>query len=148
MASKSSVAISEILGIAPIPHIVPPSISANEAASDQVALATSTKTVTDYFRDKLALKPAAGSRTAKPNSSPTHPPDDYDTPYKGLGVSRLQLKDVTSVSATSHGNRSSLPSTFSKCALECDEDDITEEKPSEARRQKKDKRKARREIWH
>jgi Pin2-interacting protein X1 len=101
IAFKSASAISEILGIAPTPST---SATAAGSATPQGKLTplgddltiekitTSTKSVADYFKDKLLAKSSKLS-SATPISTPeyevVHEQDSYDTPRRGLGSSHF-----------------------------------------------------------
>lgn len=104
LANKSAAAISEILGIAPTPSSVScttPSgsltpITPADSELPLEKLTTSTKSVADYFKEKLGAK--FGSNTPYANdddstsrggigsSAPSR--DDVDQPRIGLGASR------------------------------------------------------------
>ncbi|KAG2073737.1 hypothetical protein BDR04DRAFT_1072212 [Suillus decipiens] len=104
LANKSAAAISEILGIAPTPSSVScttPSgsltpITPADSELPLEKLTTSTKSVADYFKEKLGAK--SGTNTPDANgddgtsrggigsSAPSR--DDVDQPRIGLGASR------------------------------------------------------------
>lgn len=104
LANKSAAAISEILGIAPTPSSVSsttPSgsltpITSADSDLPLEKLTTSTKSVADYFKEKLGAKsgsntPAANddgstSRRGIGSSAPSR--DDVDQPRIGLGAGR------------------------------------------------------------
>ncbi|KAG2104011.1 uncharacterized protein F5147DRAFT_270327 [Suillus discolor] len=104
LANKSAAAISEILGIAPTPSSVSsttPSgsltpITPGDSDLPLEKLTTSTKSVADYFKEKLGAKsgsntPAANddgstSRGGIGSSAPSR--DDVDQPRIGLGAGR------------------------------------------------------------
>lgn len=97
LATKSTAAISEILGIAPssstpssslvTPRQLSPTPESSSAPEDThpslEQLTTSTKSLADYFKDKLSAKKSTVS-TPTPSSGD----DDYDRPRSGLGASR------------------------------------------------------------
>ncbi|KAJ2931230.1 hypothetical protein H1R20_g5813, partial [Candolleomyces eurysporus] len=107
ISSKSSVHISEILGIAPTPSTSSQSASGSATPAEgkltQISdipelekITTSTKSVADYFKEKLSLK--SSSKTS-PAATPTNDSDasqgrDYDDerPMGGLGFSRLRFE--------------------------------------------------------
>lgn len=92
MASKSTAAISEILGIAPSS----PTALNSSTPSDKLTssgdgltlevLTTSTKSVADYFRDKLLARSSAKSGTTTPRTE--YEAETHDAPRGGLGSSR------------------------------------------------------------
>ncbi|GLB37379.1 putative glycine rich nucleic binding domain containing protein [Lyophyllum shimeji] len=102
ISSKSEASIAEILGIAPTP-----SMSAATSGSGTPAgkltplddgsvtlekLTTSTKSVADYFKEKLLAKTSkSGTATPPTPSSDEKLVDPYDAPRRGLGSSRLRL---------------------------------------------------------
>jgi Pin2-interacting protein X1 len=97
MASKSTAAISEILGIAPTPSSSTASGSGTPSGKltspdDKLTLetlTTSTKSVADYFRDKLLAKSSAKSGTPTPLTPLTeYEADAHDAPRGGLGSFR------------------------------------------------------------
>lgn len=93
LANKSAAAISEILGIAP----TPPSVSSTTPSGSLTPitptdsdlplekLTTSTKSVADYFKEKLGAK--SGSNTPAKN-------DDDSTSRGGIGSSASSRDDV------------------------------------------------------
>jgi Pin2-interacting protein X1 len=93
LASKSPAAISEILGIAASsaqlsPASTPPgtlTVINDDATLEK--LTTSTKSVADYFKDKLSSKAASKATSAR---SSEHVDDNgaYDAPPRGIGASR------------------------------------------------------------
>ncbi|KAG6889113.1 hypothetical protein C0995_003682 [Termitomyces sp. Mi166 len=97
IASKSSVHIAEILGIA----CTPSTSSGSETPADGKLtpieddtitlekLTTSTKSVADYFKEKLLAK-SSKSGTQSP-LTPHFKEDPYDTPRGGLGASQLKM---------------------------------------------------------
>ena len=99
MVSASATAISEILGIAPIWPSTP---SASATPHGQLTvldnvddtaekITTSTKSVAEYFKEKLLSK-SSGSST--PTNSKMDPDDDaYDAPRGGIGSSRIMGDD-------------------------------------------------------
>ncbi|KAL1746189.1 hypothetical protein HDZ31DRAFT_81414 [Schizophyllum fasciatum] len=96
MASKSAAAISEILGVAPTPTSLSSSASPMGALtpiSDEPAslekLTKSAKSVTDYFKERLAAKAAAKSGS----STPVPPTVEDGAPRSGLGDARVDDED-------------------------------------------------------
>ncbi|KAG6837799.1 hypothetical protein H0H93_016167 [Arthromyces matolae] len=102
IASKSSVHIAEILGIAPSTSAIP-SGSATPVESGKLTviedddtslekLTTSTKSVADYFKEKLLAK-SSKSGTQSPVTTTSYSDEDnsYAAPRGGLGASRLRL---------------------------------------------------------
>ncbi|KAG1782046.1 hypothetical protein EV702DRAFT_1265708 [Suillus placidus] len=93
LANKSAAAISEILGVAPTPSSVSsitPSgsltpITPADSDLSLEKLTTSTKSVADYFKEKLGAK--SGSNTPAAN-------DDGSTSRGGIGSSTPSLDDV------------------------------------------------------
>lgn len=93
LANKSAAAISEILGIAPTPSSVSSTTPSGSltpitpADSDLPLekLTTSTKSVADYFKEKLGAK--SGSNTPAAN-------DDGSTSRRGIGSSATSRDDV------------------------------------------------------
>ncbi|KAI0659049.1 hypothetical protein C8Q70DRAFT_1120646 [Cubamyces menziesii] len=122
MASKSASAIAEILGIAPTPsasvsghdpypstpYEPGPSTSASSSSSGVATpaddalklqdLTVSSKSVMDYFKEKLAAKSNARSGTSSPAAAPSQQKvdeemDDYaERPRMGIGASRLRVE--------------------------------------------------------
>ncbi|KAI6148456.1 hypothetical protein BKA82DRAFT_454555 [Pisolithus tinctorius] len=103
LATKSTAAISEILGIAPssstpssslvTPKQLSPTPESSSTPEDPhpslEKLTTSTKSLADYFKDKLSAKKSTVS-TPTPSSGD----DDYDRPRSGLGASRTLVPSV------------------------------------------------------
>ncbi|OSX62725.1 hypothetical protein POSPLADRAFT_1046131 [Postia placenta MAD-698-R-SB12] len=116
LASKSATAISEILGVAsstttppststPILSAVDTPVADASSSSDLKLqdLTTSTKSVMDYFREKLAAKSSgASSSTAAPSPSSPEINDYDDRPKVGLGASKLHQ---TTTDADDDGDR-------------------------------------------
>jgi Pin2-interacting protein X1 len=100
MSSKSAAHISEILGIAPTPssHLSErPQVKlmshTNELEMEKIT--TSTKSVADYFKEKLDAR--SFSSTVVSASTPSRDSyDTYDTPRMGLG-SRARLENLTTI---------------------------------------------------
>ncbi|KZT72094.1 hypothetical protein DAEQUDRAFT_723262 [Daedalea quercina L-15889] len=114
LASKSSTAIAEILGVSSSSAATPsltdsPEPSASSTALDTPAsapaassaslkmqdLTTSSKSVMDYFREKLAAKSNRASESSTPAVAETPASDDYDDRPRGglgLGASRLRVE--------------------------------------------------------
>ncbi|KAJ7502893.1 hypothetical protein B0H11DRAFT_1986818 [Mycena galericulata] len=96
MASKSAASISEILGIAPASTSATTTpegiLTPYEDGVPLEKLTTSTKSVADYFKDKLLAK-AGKSGSATPTSCEDIKSEmDYDTPRGGLGSSRIKVE--------------------------------------------------------
>lgn len=101
MSSKSAAHISEILGIAPTtpsshlserPQVELTSLT-NEPEIEKIT--TSTKSVADYFKEKLNARPF--SSTIVSTSTPSRDSyDTYDTPRMGLG-SRARSENLTTI---------------------------------------------------
>ena len=101
MLSNSATALSEILGITPIPTpSIIPSASATPhgrltTLDDDVTtekITTSTKSVADYFREKLLSKSSAKSGSSTPASSKDNTgAGAYDFPRSGLGSSQVRI---------------------------------------------------------
>lgn len=117
ISSKSDAHISEILGIAPTPSISTPTSEPSSGTatpgdqgkltviSELEKITTSTKSVADYFKEKLQAKtsnstsPFTSSDSTTPASTPglgsRSRDNDYDDevrPMGGLGFSRLRLE--------------------------------------------------------
>jgi Pin2-interacting protein X1 len=96
LASKSASAISEILGIAhtpspsPLPQSTPMPMPGTLTQLDDdhtlEKLTTSTKSVADYFKDRLGAKAKASGRSSPLHSSNAYA---YEAPRAGLGSLRL-----------------------------------------------------------
>ncbi|KAJ7690703.1 hypothetical protein B0H17DRAFT_1331341 [Mycena rosella] len=120
MASKSAASISEILGIAPTPSNTPTSraegsLTTYEDGVPLEKLTTSTKSVADYFKDKLLAKAGkSGSATPTPSDDIKNE-SDYDAPRGGLGSSRVkvELKDEDDVDPPARMGLSKLSSMLS-----------------------------------
>jgi Pin2-interacting protein X1 len=107
ISSKSSVHISEILGVAPIastssqdPLGETPErelTSTNDAEGLEISkITTSTKSLADYFNEKLnarsrVFKPT-DSATPSSSSNDTGDKDSYDAPRMGLGSTHLRIE--------------------------------------------------------
>ncbi|TFY67909.1 hypothetical protein EVJ58_g1316 [Rhodofomes roseus] len=116
MASKSATAIAEILGVSSSPFVATPSLtdtpdpSSSSTVLDTPAsgpdasavpkmqdLTTSSKSVMDYFREKLAAKSNRTSESSTPAAAETPSSDDYDDRPRGglgLGASRPRVETV------------------------------------------------------
>ncbi|KAF4598441.1 hypothetical protein EYR38_006843 [Pleurotus pulmonarius] len=122
IASKSSAAIAEILGISPSAS---PSVSASvvqtpRAGSPELTLEklqTSTKSVSDYFKEKLLLKSTGstpGPSALRVESTLKVEVDSWDeTPRLGLGSSAFTASMTTEVVKT-ESNPGLGMSTFSR----------------------------------
>lgn len=104
LANKSAAAISEILGIAPTPSSVSsttPSgsltpITPTDSDLPLEKLTTSTKSVADYFKEKLGAKSSSNTRATNDDDSTSRggigssasSRDDVDQPRIGLGAGR------------------------------------------------------------
>ena len=114
MASRSSTAVNEILGVsgASTPSSYPASGSATPYPPDSALtsrldtpvpetdqeLTTSTKSVADYFKEKLAARALARSTTASSSlntPSPLAPKDEEDAPRAGLGSRSSAFADYS-----------------------------------------------------
>ncbi|KAK7057498.1 G-patch domain-containing protein, partial [Favolaschia claudopus] len=99
IASKSAAAIAEILGVAPTAasDVSTPTASPNGSVTpcgDDVTLeklTTSTKSVSDYFKDKLLAKAGKSGSVVTTPSDAIKSEIDYDAPRGGLGSSRVQF---------------------------------------------------------
>ena len=101
MSSKSAAHISEILGIAPTtpsshlserPQVELTSLT-NEPEIEKIT--TSTKSVADYFKEKLNARPFSSAIVS--TSTPSRDSyDTYDTPRMGLG-SRARSENLTTI---------------------------------------------------
>ncbi|KAG6828074.1 hypothetical protein H0H92_009336 [Tricholoma furcatifolium] len=100
IASKSSAHIAEILGIAPTPSTSAEASGSGTPIGGQLTslddtvsleqLTTSTKSVADYFKEKLLAKSSkSGTQTPSTPLPDTQENDSYDTPRGGLGASRM-----------------------------------------------------------
>ncbi|KAH7915066.1 hypothetical protein BJ138DRAFT_1142561 [Hygrophoropsis aurantiaca] len=98
IAGKSAAAISEILGIAPTPSssITPITqsssatpTSTSDANLSLEKLTTSTKSVADYFKEKLGVKSKSSTGTVTPDGVTQIIESEYEAPRGGLGASRL-----------------------------------------------------------
>lgn len=123
MSSKSAAHISEILGIAPTTssHLSErPQQGKLTSVTDELEIekiTTSTKSVADYFKEKLN---ARSSSTIVSASTPRDSDDSYDTPRMGLG-SRARLENITTIGEVgreTHRMGLSTFSAFSSLALE------------------------------
>ncbi|KAF5385932.1 hypothetical protein D9615_002299 [Tricholomella constricta] len=101
IASKSSASIAEILGIAPTPSTsaaisgsgtpVGKLTPLDDGTTTLEKLTTSTKSVADYFKEKLLAKVSmSGSGTPVMLGTDTKMEDSYAAPRGGLGSSRLK----------------------------------------------------------
>jgi Pin2-interacting protein X1 len=151
LALKSTTAISEILGI------VPTSSSSSMASgsgtpsdkltspSDELtlgSLTTSTKSVADYFRDKLLFKSSAKTGTAPVALRSECEAEAHDAPRSGLGSSRPNPdKPRFSISSVPAPQESSVSKPTSEIiSIECQEPiaskDISLEKTSSSTKKK------------
>ncbi|KDR75259.1 hypothetical protein GALMADRAFT_140787 [Galerina marginata CBS 339.88] len=104
ISSKSAAHISEILGVAPTPTSLSTALSAEFQPGKLTSLTdtdgleiekitTSTKSLAEYFKEKLASKSGGSSTPTTPSSNSRAEEDDsYDTPRIGLGASRVRLQ--------------------------------------------------------
>ena len=118
LASKSATAIAEILGVpssfntpTQSDSLVPsasttavdspaPDASAAPAGLKMHDLTTSSKSVMDYFREKLAAKSTRPSEASTPTAVASPAADDYDDRPRGglgLGASRLRVEAAVEV---------------------------------------------------
>ncbi|KZT01998.1 uncharacterized protein LAESUDRAFT_445071 [Laetiporus sulphureus 93-53] len=119
LAAKSATAISEILGIAPSLSLTTPSLTTSAYSTPIIALetpasesatlstelklhdlTTSSKSVMDYFREKLSAKSNHASVPTSADASAVATPDAYDDyddrPRGGLGAARSRVEYRTS----------------------------------------------------
>lgn len=140
MLFGSATAISEILGIAPTrsstscstpsgsttPH---GQLTALDGDPTAEKITTSTKSVADYFKEKLLSR---SSGTSTPINSKTDADDAYDAPRGGIGSSRVTRNT---------GDDKSLPSTFlvasSTPVAEIEETEKRKKGKNEKRRRRK-----------
>ena len=129
ISSKSAAHISEVLGIAPTPssHLserpqVKLTSLTNELEVEKIT--TSTKSVADYFKEKLNTR--SFSSTTVSASTPSRDSDDsYDTLRMGLG-SRARLENLTATGELERETQRmglSLPAFSSSLAFEKLEDE-------------------------
>jgi len=113
LASKSAAAIAEILGVAPSTSTLSTSTTAQTSGAltsltddnePLEKLTTSTKSVADYFKERLAAK--FGTSTP-----PSITNNDTESPRGGLGSSRLQVKINSEQTSLSESMFSSLQSS-------------------------------------
>ncbi|KAG5645428.1 hypothetical protein DXG03_006252 [Asterophora parasitica] len=121
IASKSAASIAEILGIAPTPSTSASSGSGTPAGGKLTPLddgtvtleklTTSTKSVADYFKEKLLAK--SSSKSGSGSVTPGTPVEEEEEPYEdaaprgGLGSSRLKV-EVAEESLDSQSQRIGL----------------------------------------
>lgn len=100
IASKSAAHISEILGVAPEATTIHTTITSQAkltSVTDTDALGmdkitTSTKTVADYFKDKLlARSQLTDSTSASPSPSTPNDDESHEAPRMGLGASKIRM---------------------------------------------------------
>lgn len=108
ISSKSAVHISEILGIVPIPSCSSSGIDSRElleaqgkltSLTDEVVIekiTTSTKSVADYFKEKLKARSLNTIVSASTTPRDYESDNSYDTPRMGLG-SRARLENSTAI---------------------------------------------------
>ncbi|KII95740.1 hypothetical protein PLICRDRAFT_87084 [Plicaturopsis crispa FD-325 SS-3] len=100
MASTSATAMAEILGIAAPPSASPststststphtPKLTDLGESATLEKLTTSTKSVADYFKERLLAKSASASASPSPSGT-SAPQIDAEPPRAGLGSSRLR----------------------------------------------------------
>ncbi|KAF9564811.1 hypothetical protein CPC08DRAFT_660002 [Agrocybe pediades] len=109
ISSKSAVHISEILGVAPTDSVTASSslhdphqgkltslTDDNTDGLEVEKITTSTKSVADYFKEKLlartGIKQEDSSTPSSSNSSAEDDADGYDRPRMGLGASRMRTE--------------------------------------------------------
>ena len=113
MSSKSAAHISEILGIAPTtpsserPQVKLTSLT-NEIEIEKIT--TSTKSVADYFKEKLNSRSFSSTIVSAPTSS-RNSDESYDTPRMGLG-SRARLENLTAIGEVERESQRMGLSTF------------------------------------
>lgn len=163
MASKSTTAISEILGIVPTSSSSVPSGSGSLSDNlispgDELtleSLTTSTKSVADYFRDKLLSKSSAKTGATPPIVLRSErEAEAHDAPRSGLGSSRpnsdLLRFSISSVPALRE-TYISQP-TFDIISIECQEqsasEDISLEDTSSSTKNKRKGKNLRKDAIH
>ncbi|KAJ7076881.1 hypothetical protein B0H15DRAFT_863094 [Mycena belliarum] len=97
MANKSAASISEILGIAPTPTTIAATRPEGLLTTfgDDVPLeklTTSTKSVADYFKEKLLAKAGKSESATPAPCEDMNTESGYDTPRRGLGSSHVKLE--------------------------------------------------------
>ncbi|KAF8639515.1 hypothetical protein AX17_001420 [Amanita inopinata Kibby_2008] len=129
MVSNSASAISEILGIAPMP-LIPITLSGSATPQGQLTtlddedvmgekITKSTKSVADYFKEKLLSKSSGSSGSSTPTSAEMKA-DPFGGSRGGLGSSRLRMdaeeSDTNGLSMFSSVSRSLFFSAASTVA--------------------------------
>ncbi|KAJ6495678.1 hypothetical protein C8R47DRAFT_1318481 [Mycena vitilis] len=165
IANKSAADIAEILGIAPTPNSSAPATPQGTLTpyDDEVPLeklTTSTKSVADYFKDKLLAKASkSGSSTPTPLEA-IKTEIDYDAPRGGLGSSRVKLepKDeddppvrmglskLSSMMAASFFSASTSATVAENVKVEEEDMQVDEKRDSSVKKQQTDKKGKRRQI--
>ncbi|KAJ6497762.1 hypothetical protein C8R45DRAFT_1072254 [Mycena sanguinolenta] len=97
IASKSAAAVAEILGVAATPTTTAAAtpegcLTPYEDDVPLEKLTTSTKSVADYFKDKLLAKAGKSTSVVPTPSEAIKTEIDYDAPRGGLGSSRVKLE--------------------------------------------------------
>ncbi|KAF7375882.1 G-patch domain-containing protein [Mycena sanguinolenta] len=97
IASKSAAALAEILGVAATPSTTAAGtpdgcLTPYEDDVPLEKLTTSTKSVADYFKDKLLAKAGKSTSVIPTPSEAIKTEIDYDAPRGGLGSSRIKLE--------------------------------------------------------
>ncbi len=82
MLSGSATAISEILGIAPTPDGQLTTLDDDATAENMTKITTSSKSVADYFKEKLLSRTSSSTRI---NSKSDIDEDGFDAPRGGIG---------------------------------------------------------------
>ncbi|KAJ7647599.1 hypothetical protein FB45DRAFT_822585 [Roridomyces roridus] len=150
MSSKSAASISEILGIAPTPSTATPEgtlTPCGEVPDEKIT--TSTKSLADYFKDKLLAK--TGKSEATTPARDLKAETDYEAPRGGLGSSRVKLEPQEDRPSRMGLSSTLAASFFAATAVvvkeeEVDVDEVKkekkkrEEKEDSKRKEKKGKR--------
>lgn len=97
MASKSPTSMAEILGVAPTPASTSTTTSGSGTPLEDGLLSlekltTSTKSVADYFKEKLLARSSTTAMFCTPQQDVQTDNDTHDTPRRGLGSSCLQVE--------------------------------------------------------
>ena len=115
MSSKSAAHISEILGIAPTPssHLSERQQGKLTSLTNELEIekiTTSTKSVTDYFKEKLNAR-SFPSTIVSASTRSRESDDLYDSPRMGLG-SRTRLENLTAIGEVERETQRISLSTF------------------------------------
>lgn len=151
IASKSSAAIAEILGISPSasPSVTASVVQTPRAGSPEVTLEklqTSTKSVSDYFKEKLLLKSTgstSGPSALRVESTLKVEVDSWDeTPRLGLGSSSFSASMTTAVVKTEsnpEGSKATLVEEPESLPQESDAESTTKKSKSKKKRKGKER---------